>query len=99
MCGIYGILHLDGALAPAETLPRMGRVTIHRGPDDDGALYDGPCALGMRRLSIIDVAGGHQPLCNEDRTVGSRCADGLPRFGLLCSQCRQLRLCFCQLAA
>jgi asparagine synthase (glutamine-hydrolysing) len=69
MCGIYGILHLDGAPAPAETLPRMGRVTIHRGPDDDGALYDGPCALGMRRLSIIDVAGGHQPICNEDRTV------------------------------
>jgi asparagine synthase (glutamine-hydrolysing) len=40
----------------------------HRGPDDSGVYVDGPAALGMRRLSIIDVAGGHQPIFNEDRT-------------------------------
>ena len=44
----------------------MASVTIHRGPDDEGRHIDGPLALGMRRLSIIDLAGGHQPLSNED---------------------------------
>jgi asparagine synthase (glutamine-hydrolysing) len=47
----------------------MGDVTIHRGPDDSGEHVDGPCALGMRRLSIIDLDGGHQPLTNEDATL------------------------------
>ena len=47
----------------------MGRVTIHRGPDDEGAHADGPLAFGMRRLSIIDLEGGHQPLSNEDGTL------------------------------
>jgi asparagine synthase (glutamine-hydrolysing) len=69
MCGIHGIYRLDGAPAPGELLAAMGRVTSHRGPDDDGAYTDGPCAIGMRRLSIIDVAGGHQPLSNVDRTL------------------------------
>jgi asparagine synthase (glutamine-hydrolysing) len=48
---------------------RMLSEMIHRGPDDEGQYLDGPIALGMRRLSIIDVAGGHQPLSNEDGTV------------------------------
>jgi asparagine synthase (glutamine-hydrolysing) len=65
MCGIYGILQLDGSPAPVEALSGMGRVTIHRGPDDEGVHADGPLAFGMRRLSIIDLAGGHQPLSNE----------------------------------
>ncbi len=47
----------------------MARRTVHRGPDDEGAYADGPLAFGMRRLSIIDVAGGHQPLSNEDGTL------------------------------
>ena len=47
----------------------MERVTIHRGPDDEGAHADGPLAFGMRRLSIIDLDGGHQPLSNEDGTL------------------------------
>ena len=55
--------------APAEALRRMGRVTIHRGPDDEGGHVDGPLAFGMRRLSIIDLDGGHQPLSNEDGTL------------------------------
>ena len=69
VCGIYGILQLDGAPAAVEDLQPMGRVTIHRGPDDEGAHADGPLAFGMRRLSIIDLDGGHQPLSNEDGTL------------------------------
>ena len=69
MCGIYGILQLDGAPAPAPLLARMGGATVHRGPDDEGVYLDGSCAIGMRRLSIIDLAGGHQPLSNEDGSL------------------------------
>ncbi len=69
MCGIYGMLHLGGASAAAEALRPMARRTVHRGPDDEGSYADGPLAFGMRRLSIIDVAGGHQPLSNEDGTL------------------------------
>jgi len=69
MCGIYGMLHLDGAPAAADALRPMARLTVHRGPDDEGVYADGPLTFGMRRLSIIDVAGGHQPLSNEDGTL------------------------------
>ncbi|MBS0326416.1 MAG: asparagine synthetase B, partial [Proteobacteria bacterium] len=47
----------------------MGAITRHRGPDDEGQHVDGPVGIGMRRLSIIDLAGGHQPLSNEDGTL------------------------------
>jgi asparagine synthase (glutamine-hydrolysing) len=69
MCGIYGVLHLDGAPAAADVLREMARLTVHRGPDDEGMHVDGPLAFGMRRLSIIDVGGGHQPLVNEDASI------------------------------
>jgi asparagine synthase (glutamine-hydrolysing) len=69
MCGIHGILHFDGAPASADVLRPMARVTRHRGPDDEGSYHDGPLAMGMRRLSIIDLAGGHQPLTNEDGSL------------------------------
>ena len=69
MCGIYGMLHLSGVPAAPEALRPMARRTVHRGPDDEGAYTDGPLTFGMRRLSIIDVAGGHQPLSNEDGTL------------------------------
>src|SRR5512146_1971155 len=69
MCGIYGVLHLDGSPGLAEALRPMGELTVHRGPDDAGTHVDGPLAFGMRRLSIIDVDGGHQPLSNEDGTL------------------------------
>ncbi len=69
MCGIYGLLQLDGTAARREALRGMAQRTVHRGPDDEGAYADGPLALGMRRLSIIDLAGGHQPLSNEDGTL------------------------------
>jgi asparagine synthase (glutamine-hydrolysing) len=69
MCGIYGVLQFDGTAASPDLLRPMGRLTVHRGPDDEGAYADGPLAFGMRRLSIIDVGGGHQPLSNEDNTL------------------------------
>jgi asparagine synthase (glutamine-hydrolysing) len=69
MCGIYGFLELGGAPADGARLDAMARRTIHRGPDDEGRHVDGPLAFGMRRLSIIDVEGGHQPLVNEDGTL------------------------------
>src|SRR6267378_2380287 len=70
MCGIYGILNFDRTEKPADSiLAAMGGVITHRGPDDFGH-YLGRCVgLGMRRLSIIDVSGGHQPISNEDESV------------------------------
>lgn len=66
MCGIAGILQLDGSqTAPSQVLERMLHAIIHRGPDEDGKLHDGPLAMGMRRLSIIDLADGTQPIANE----------------------------------
>ncbi|HEY4137774.1 MAG TPA: asparagine synthase (glutamine-hydrolyzing), partial [Casimicrobiaceae bacterium] len=73
MCGIYGVFNFDATPASAEPLRAMGRITIHRGPDDDGVHVDGPCAIGMRRLSIIDVAGGHQPLRSVDGSLWLVC--------------------------
>ncbi|HZF26778.1 MAG TPA: asparagine synthase (glutamine-hydrolyzing) [Steroidobacteraceae bacterium] len=81
MCGIHGLLSLRPQTRPdPATLDRMGAVTRHRGPDDDGRLCDGPLAMGMRRLSIIDVAGGHQPLANEDETVWVVCNGEIYNF-------------------
>ncbi|MFP5501706.1 MAG: asparagine synthase (glutamine-hydrolyzing) [Candidatus Sericytochromatia bacterium] len=70
MCGITGFLSLDGAPATDErALDAMCRVMTHRGPDEQGTTLTGPVALGMRRLSIIDLAGGQQPISNEDGAV------------------------------
>jgi asparagine synthase (glutamine-hydrolysing) len=66
MCGIAGILQLDRSrLAPREVLERMLTTIFHRGPDEDGRLIDGELAMGMRRLSIIDLKDGQQPIFNE----------------------------------
>jgi asparagine synthase (glutamine-hydrolysing) len=73
MCGIHGYLRLRGGAAERAPLDAMGTVTVHRGPDDAGVHVDGPCAIGMRRLSIIDVAGGHQPLRSADGTLWLVC--------------------------
>jgi len=73
MCGIYGVLSRDGRRLDPALLERMGAVTRHRGPDDSGSYVGSGVLLGMRRLSIIDVSGGHQPLCNEDRTIWAVC--------------------------
>jgi len=70
MCGIYGLLEPDSRSADREeNLLRMGHVIQHRGPNDHGHYLGQGIGLGMRRLSIIDLAGGHQPITNEDETV------------------------------
>src|SRR3954464_4821095 len=70
MCGICGLVSLDGATAPdPAALAAMNESLFHRGPDSDGSLIDGPCGLAMRRLSIIDLAGGDQPIGNEDGSI------------------------------
>ena len=70
MCGINGFLNLDRHHpANPKVLESMRDVIRHRGPNDAGAYFDGPVALGHRRLSIIDLAGGHQPMSNEDGSV------------------------------
>ncbi len=67
MCGITGVLNLSGGKPPEPArLIRANDALMHRGPDDSGAFTDGHAGLAMRRLSIIDVARGHQPLSNED---------------------------------
>ena len=67
MCGICGILYPDGIQhVDRNVLTAMNRQIVHRGPDDEGLFVEGNIGLGMRRLSIIDVKTGHQPLSNED---------------------------------
>ena len=70
MCGIAGILEFGrDARASAAALREMCRAIHHRGPDDEGFYTDAAVGIGMRRLSIVDVAGGHQPISNEDGTL------------------------------
>lgn len=69
MCGICGFINLDGSPADRGFVERMNRALTHRGPDGVGVFIDGPVALAMRRLAIIDLEGGHQPMSNEDGTV------------------------------
>ena len=68
MCGIAGYF-LRGGEAQLATVRAMCDQIRHRGPDDEGFHVDGSCAIGMRRLSIIDLSTGHQPISNEDGTV------------------------------
>jgi asparagine synthase (glutamine-hydrolysing) len=70
MCGIAGIVAAsEGAPSCLNRLRAMCDAMVHRGPDDEGLEICDRVALGMRRLSIIDLAGGHQPIHNEDKTV------------------------------
>ena len=69
MCGIAGIAYqFEGTVQPQE-VRRMCDVIVHRGPDDEGIFTQGPVGIGMRRLSIIDLSSGHQPIHNEDKTL------------------------------
>ena len=70
MCGICGAVWSDPSRALSEAaIATMSDAIVHRGPDDSGVYRDDHAALGFRRLSIVDLAGGHQPLSNEDGTV------------------------------
>src|SRR5215216_7021748 len=71
MCGINGsaFSFRSGRSADAREVARARDVIRHRGPDDEGLYVSGPVGLGHRRLSIVDVAAGHQPMTNEDGTL------------------------------
>src|SRR2546422_10039109 len=70
MCGIAGIVKREPCEPVEEArLKRMGDVLRHRGPDGEGLFLDGPVGLAHRRLAIVDVAGGHQPMANEDGSI------------------------------
>ena len=70
MCGICGQYHFgSGKPASRATVTSMARSIAHRGPDDEGYYFSGPLGLGFRRLSIIDLAGGHQPMSNAEETI------------------------------
>lgn len=68
MCGICGIVLRDGVVTPA-LLKEMNATLLHRGPDDEGVFVAGEVGLAVRRLAIIDLVTGHQPIDNEDGTV------------------------------
>ncbi|MGD9345585.1 MAG: asparagine synthase (glutamine-hydrolyzing), partial [Candidatus Aminicenantes bacterium] len=70
MCGICGTVTIENGEPVSRTLlSAMCATIVHRGPDDEGIFVDDNIGLGSRRLSIIDIEGGHQPLANEDDSV------------------------------
>jgi asparagine synthase (glutamine-hydrolysing) len=69
MCGIAGLIRFDGQTVPPEPIERMTSALAHRGPDGQGTVVHGPVALGHRRLAIIDLEGGRQPMSNESGDV------------------------------
>jgi asparagine synthase (glutamine-hydrolysing) len=72
MCGIAGIAVLgEGPPPSVNQLTRMCATIAHRGPDDEGIVIRDGVGLGMRRLAIIDIQGGHQPVYNEDRSIST----------------------------
>ncbi len=74
MCGICGVVDLTGTVGEDQaTIRRMCELLAHRGPDDEGTYSDGAATLGMRRLSIIDLATGKQPISNEAGTLHLIC--------------------------
>ncbi len=69
MCGIAGILRMDGGAVGEQPLEAMTTILAHRGPDGDGFFRRGPVGLGHRRLAIIDLVTGDQPMFNDDRSI------------------------------
>jgi asparagine synthase (glutamine-hydrolysing) len=69
VCGIAGIVRWDGAPVVEDEIRGMCGAMVHRGPDEEGVYLGTGVAIGMRRLSIIDLEGGHQPIANEDRSI------------------------------
>ena len=68
MCGICGQYNFkDQAPIIPENIKRMTKTLAHRGPDDEGYYFSGPLGFGFRRLSIIDLTGGHQPMSDQGK--------------------------------
>jgi len=81
VCGINAIIDFDGRVADKrERVAAMNALMVYRGPDGEGVHADARVAVGMRRLSIIDVAGGGQPIFNEDRTLVIVCNGEIYNF-------------------
>ncbi len=92
MCGICGVIQIGGPLrpiVPPEVIDRMTDAMAHRGPSDRGIVNEAGVALGARRLSIIDVEGGHQPFANEDGRVWAAQNGELYNHDLLRSELRR----------
>ena len=84
MCGICGVLALDGRTPPArDAIDAMSAAMAHRGPDGEGGFRDGPVALAARRLAVIDPPGGHQPAASEDGRVRVVLNGEIYNFGVL----------------
>ncbi len=70
MCGLTGIFEYERSTEISkELVHRMNETIVHRGPDDEGIFVGPGIGLGFRRLSIIDLSGGHQPISNEDGSI------------------------------
>ncbi len=69
MCGIVGVLHFDKKNARQDSILAMASAIAHRGPDHEGIYSDGPFCMAMRRLSIIDLSSGNQPITNENKKL------------------------------
>ena len=95
MCGIAGVtaINVDQGIDEPQLRSMLGRI-VHRGPDDEGVYLDGFCAIGSRRLSIIDVGGGHQPVHNEDRRLWIVLNGEIYNYKELCDQLSSLGHCF-----
>jgi asparagine synthase (glutamine-hydrolysing) len=73
MCGIAGLFRAGDSAVSEVEVRQMAAAMVHRGPDGEGVCVSGPIGLGMRRLAIIDVQGGNQPIWNEDHTIAIVC--------------------------
>src|SRR5436309_1468421 len=70
MCGICGQYNFgDQTPVLRQNIEKMTKTLVHRGPDDEGYYFSGPLGFGFRRLSIIDLAGGHQPMSDAEESV------------------------------
>ncbi len=86
MCGICGLINTNQMVDAERAIRTMTETMCHRGPDDEGFILDGSVTLGMRRLSIIDLPGGHQPIFNEDGTVAVIFNGEIYNFRDLCQE-------------
>ena len=95
MCGICGQFNFaSNAPVDPEIIRRMADSIAHRGPDDEGYFVSGPIGLGFRRLSIIDLAGGHQPMADAEETVWVIFNGEIYNFKELRLELEQLGYCF-----
>ncbi len=90
MCGIAGRIHFNGAPKDPKLIEKMAQSMVHRGPDDAGFFADANVSFGFRRLSIIDLAGGHQPIQNEDGFIQVICNGEIYNFRELRAELERL---------